>query len=294
MMNSLVAHMQRWVGLRESDGSYQVILDIYNGFKPLPRGHKMTAGEPWCAAAVSAAAIAAGLTAIVPPECSCNRMIALFKAAGEWQEDESVTPEPGWVLFYDWQDDGAGDNAGRADHVGVVEKVENGVITVIEGNLSGKVARRRLRVNGRYIRGYGVPPYPAETPTPAPRVRTYTVQKGDTPERIARRFAISPQALIAANIARYPAITMDFIRTGWVLDIPAAKVEEEAVAVRVKVLPANGLNIRRAPTTAASKCGVLSCGAVVTVLGVSTDGGWGMIQHGGSPGWICLAYTGKG
>ena len=46
--------------------------------------------------------------------------------------------------------------------MGIVEKVEGSTITVIEGNKNDAVARRKLQVNGRYIRGYGLPKYDAK------------------------------------------------------------------------------------------------------------------------------------
>ena len=91
-------------------------------------------------------------------------MIELFKKIGCWAENENRTPEPGDIIFYDWQDSGKGDNNGWADHVGIVEKVSGGKITVIEGNYSNAVKRRILSVNGKYIRGYGIPKYDAEKP----------------------------------------------------------------------------------------------------------------------------------
>ena len=48
--------------------------------------------------------------------------------------------------------------------MGIVESVENGHITVIEGNLNNAVGRREIAVNARYIRGYGVPEYEEEQP----------------------------------------------------------------------------------------------------------------------------------
>ena len=42
------------------------------------------------------------------------------------------------------------------------EKVEGNTITVIEGNKNDAVGRRKLQVNGRYIRGYGLPKYDAK------------------------------------------------------------------------------------------------------------------------------------
>ena len=40
--------------------------------------------------------------------------------------------------------------------------MSGGKITVIEGNKNNAVGRRTLDVNGRYIRGYGVPKYDKE------------------------------------------------------------------------------------------------------------------------------------
>ena len=81
---------------------------------------------------------------------------------GCWIEDDSHVPNPGEIIYYDWDDSGKGDNTGWSDHVGIVEKVANGVITVIVGNYSNSVKRREIKVNGKYIRGYGVPKYDAE------------------------------------------------------------------------------------------------------------------------------------
>ena len=44
-----------------------------------------------------------------------------------------------------------------------MEKVSGSTITVIEGNKNDAVGRRTLKVNGRYIRGYGVPKYATAT-----------------------------------------------------------------------------------------------------------------------------------
>ena len=115
--------------------------------------------DAWCATFVSAMAIKCGLTAILPTECGCEKMIELFKKLGSWQEDDAYVPQPGDVIFYDWDDSGSGDNRGYSDHVGIVERVSGSTITIIEGNMSNAVGRRNLKVNARYIRGYGAPKY---------------------------------------------------------------------------------------------------------------------------------------
>ena len=112
----------------------------------------------------------------------------------------------------------------------------------------------------------------------------YTVVKGDVPERVARRFGVTPAALIAANKEKYPSVTLDFIRAGWELIIPAEKD-----ARQVRVTSPIGLNVREGPRVSAKKRGALSYGAEVTVL--SSAGGWGKISYQGSPGYISLQYT---
>ena len=78
---------------------------------------------------------------------------------GRWCENDAKVPEPGDYIYYDWDDNGAGDCTGSSDHVGVVESCNGNTITVVEGNKSNAVGRRTLEVNGRYIRGYGVPDF---------------------------------------------------------------------------------------------------------------------------------------
>ncbi|MBQ9700809.1 MAG: CHAP domain-containing protein [Lachnospiraceae bacterium] len=158
----VVEQAKAWIGKKESDGSHKVIIDIYNGHKPLARGYKVKYTDSWCATFVSAVAIKLGYTDIIPTECSCQKMIELFKKLGCWIENENRTPNPGDIIFYDWQDFGGGDNTGWADHVGIVEKVSGSKITVIEGNLGDAVERRSITVNSRYIRGYAAPKYDVE------------------------------------------------------------------------------------------------------------------------------------
>lgn len=160
--SKVVSQAQAWLGLKESNDSHKKIIDIYNSQKPLPVGYKLKYTDAWCAGFVSAVAIKTGYTDLIPCECSCPRMITLMKNKGIWVENENRKPNPGDIIFYDWDDSGSGDNKGSADHVGIVEKVEGNTITVIEGNYGNAVKRRTLAVNGRYIRGYGVPKYDAE------------------------------------------------------------------------------------------------------------------------------------
>ena len=158
----VVEQAKSWLGCNEADGSHKKIIDTYNAHKPLARGYAVKYTDAWCATFVSAVAIKLGYTDIIPTECGCDKMIELFKKLGAWVEDDSYKPKPGDIIFYDWNDSGSGDNKGSSDHVGIVKLVVGDTIHVIEGNYSNSVKKRTLRVNGQYIRGYGVPKYDAE------------------------------------------------------------------------------------------------------------------------------------
>ena len=159
--NKIVGIFTGWAGKKESDGSHQSIIDIYNGHLPLARGYKVKYTDAWCATAASAAAIAAGYTDIIPVECSCEKMIALAKAMGIWVENDAYVPDSGDYILYDWQDNGIGDCTGAADHIGMVVAV-SGKIRVVEGNINDSVDYREIAINGRYIRGFITPNYAAK------------------------------------------------------------------------------------------------------------------------------------
>lgn len=154
-----------WLGCKESDGSHKKIIDVYNSHKPLARGYAVKYTDAWCATFVSAVAIKAGLTDIIPTECGCNQFIALAKNKGIWVENDAYKPSAGDMILYDWQDSGSGDNTGGADHIGIVVSVSGSTIKVIEGNISNSVGYRNIAVNGKYIRGFVTPKYSSKATT---------------------------------------------------------------------------------------------------------------------------------
>ena len=228
--NVIVKQAQNWLGRKESDGSHKKIIDVYNSHKPLARGYKLKYTDAWCSGFASAVAIEVDYTAIIPTEVGCGKHIDLFKKKGCWVENDAYVPKPGDYIFYDWEDSGKGDNKGGANHVGIVEKVSGNTITVIEGNKNNAVERRTLKVNGKYIRGYGVPKYDADkeaTPEPTPKPTTntsevtYTVKKGDTLSGIANKYGTTYQELAKYNNISNPNV----ISVGQVIKIPIAKKE---------------------------------------------------------------------
>ena len=180
LRQKVVATAKKYLGCNERDGTHKKFIDTYNNYKPLPRNHRMTYSAAWCATFVSAIAIECKLTDIIPVECGCAYMIELYKKLGRWREDEHYTPKAGDIIFYDW-DDGADfaitDNTGRPEHVGIVTAAACGIISVIEGNRNDAVSFRSVAVNGRYIRGYGLPDYASKATAPAPAPKPKPVPK---------------------------------------------------------------------------------------------------------------------
>ena len=156
----LVDQARAWLGCKEADLSNKEIIDIYNHHEPVARGCKLGYRDPWCAAFVSACAIKTGMTDIIPTECGCGSMVKLLQKIDSWDESDDRIPNVGDIIFFDWDDSGYGDNKALPGHVGIVEHVSGSTITVIDGNnKDDAVGRRTIKINGRFIRGYGVPKY---------------------------------------------------------------------------------------------------------------------------------------
>lgn len=200
-----------WLGRKEADGSHREIIDIYNRI-PLPGGYKLSYTDPWCAGFVSAVGAACGLSDIIFPDCNCDAMIAKYKAHGRWEEGDDYLPKPGDVIFYDWDDNGAGDNRGSSDHVGLVLSVTGDTVSVIEGNTSDMVAIRTRTRNQIYIRGFGRPDYAGkasainghEDPEDEPVVVPVPDVSGpDTQETVSMPKLPSDQCYVALPVLRF-------------------------------------------------------------------------------------------
>ena len=148
-----------WAGVREDDGSHRFIIDLYNTIDPLPQDYRVTYEDAWCAAFVSAAALEAGMTDIIPPECSCSRQIGLFQELGRWEEADGYLPLPGDIIYYDWDFPRSFDRTGWPEHVGIVVGTWGPFIRVMEGNKDDDASYRTIWRNDWCIRGYGLPDY---------------------------------------------------------------------------------------------------------------------------------------
>lgn len=188
----LVEFALSWKGKKASNNSHREIIDVYNSFKPLPRGYKVKYTDAWCATFASAVSIKLGYTNIIPPECSCEKMIEGFKKIGAWVEDENRVPNVGDYCFYDWGDGvsySKTDNKGWCDHVGIVINVSRETFTVLEGNYNGEVKERVMSINGKYLRGFAVPKYAKEVSKPVSQPASKpseTVVTSEGVEKMAR------------------------------------------------------------------------------------------------------------
>ena len=218
LRQSVVNVMRGWLGYSEKNGKFRSIIDLYNTQKPLPVGYKVKYTDEWCAAAVTAAGIQAGLHDIILGECSCSRMIALYHAVGRWMENDAYRPQPGDIIMYDWDDTGAGENKGTPEHVGIVAEVNGSTLTIIEGNKGQAVATRTMAVNGRYIRGYCLPDYAGKAESEDDDM-TYYKTINDVPND----YRPSVQKLITKGVLKGYGngeinVSEDFCRTMTVLD----------------------------------------------------------------------------
>jgi hypothetical protein len=160
---SLVQAAENWLGCKEADGSHQPIIDLYNAHEPLAQGYTVKYTDQWCATFVSAAAITAELTDIIPTECGCQRQIGLFEQLDCWEEKDNYVPLPGDIIFYATTASGIGDCTDWSDHVGIVVGTNGNRIKVIEGNNGEAVRYRYLYTTDPTIRGYGLPDYASKT-----------------------------------------------------------------------------------------------------------------------------------
>lgn len=194
---SMINIMRGWIGAKQGDKIHNDIIKIYNSM--IGHRHYMSITEPWCAATVSACAIACGLTNIVPIECSCGKMIEIAEEKGIWEENDAFIPRMADLIIYSWEDDGKGDCTTGHNHVGLVEYVDGKNIVVIEGNYNSTVKRRTIKINSRYIRGFILPKYREDT-----KPFYHIAVKGDNVTKLSKMYNVTKDSIIKANQLKSP------------------------------------------------------------------------------------------
>ena len=156
------AHVLRYYpyGWAFTSGGNQAIVEVAltqlgnEGGQPYWSWYGFEGRVEWCACFVSWCADQCGYieSGIIPKFAGCVDGANWFKGNGQWQ-DRNYEPQAGNIIFFDWEGDG------ETDHVGIVEKCENGVVYTVEGNSGDACRQKQYTVGSSSIYGYGVPAY---------------------------------------------------------------------------------------------------------------------------------------
>ena len=146
------------VGVRGGSAEHQRLVNDYNSVRPLPVGYAVKNTDDWCDIFTTVIFQREGLSDLIGRECGVERHIHIFQRLGIWNEDGNSTPSAGDIITFNWDKD-TQQNDGWADHIGIVEKVENGIIHTIEGNSNNVVKRNTYRIGHGNIRGFATPRY---------------------------------------------------------------------------------------------------------------------------------------
>ena len=157
-----VAHVLRYYpyGRAFTAGGNQAIVEVAltqlgnQGGQPYWSWYGFNSRVEWCACFVSWCADQCGYieSGLVPKFAGCVDGANWFKSNGKWQ-DRTYEPKTGDIIFFDWEGDGT------TDHVGIVEKCENGTVYTVEGNSGDACKQRQYAVGSSNIYGYGIPAY---------------------------------------------------------------------------------------------------------------------------------------
>ena len=146
------------VGVRGGSAEHQRLVNDYNSVRPLPVGYAVKNTDDWCDIFTTVIFQREGLSDLIGRECGVERHIHIFQRLGIWNEDGNSTPSAGDIITFNWDKD-TQQNDGWADHIGIVEKVENGIIHTIEGNSNNVVKRNTYHIGHGNIRGFATPRY---------------------------------------------------------------------------------------------------------------------------------------
>ena len=148
------------IGVETGSPEHLKLVRDYNSVHPLPVGYPVKNTDDWCDVFVTTVFQREGLSHLIGRECGVERHIQIFKHLGIWNENGASTPKSGDIITFNWDQDSQPNN-GFADHIGIVEYVENGLIHTIEGNSGyvGTVKRNVYRIGHGNIRGFATPRY---------------------------------------------------------------------------------------------------------------------------------------
>ena len=156
------AHVLRYypIGRAFTVGGNQAIVEVAltqvgnEGGQPYWSWWGLSYRVEWCAIFVSWCADQCGYldAGVLPKMEGVRPYVDWFMERGQWQ-GRDYEPSPGDIIFFDWESDGL------ADHVGIVERVEDGLIYTVEGNSGDRCVENRYYLSSAPVCGFGLPLY---------------------------------------------------------------------------------------------------------------------------------------
>ena len=137
-----IAEQELAKGFKEKNGDNNTPYGKWFGMNP----------AQWCAMFVAWCANQAGVLGDIIPKIANAGMLtgmgSWYDAQGRFEKRGNYTPKPGDIIFISY--------GGSAPvHVGMVAKVENGIVYTIEGNVGDTIKKKSYALTSTDIYGYG-------------------------------------------------------------------------------------------------------------------------------------------
>lgn len=210
----IVAIAQSQLGYRESSRNYTLAEDgSKKGYTRYGDWYGNPCGE-WCAMFVSFCSHYAGIPQdAMLHEMSCMRMVNNLTSIGVFHEAAGYTPQPGDIVFFQWE------GSSIPSHVGIVVEVGDKLIT-IEGNRSNKVSKGSYAYDDPEILGYASMSeitaryWVAPTAEPVEETPEATVEPENTPEATVEpentpEASTEPESTVDPETTPEPTADMD-------------------------------------------------------------------------------------
>ena len=137
-----------WIGYSESNKKADKYI-----IKPWDKWVKraLTSKTPWCQITCSSCLHQSSVP--TTKTSGCKQAVAYYKSIKRWKKAGSK-PSVGSQIFYDFSG-----KRKKPTHTGLCIAVSGTTMTVVEGNKSDAVGKRKISYKSKYIYGIGVPKY---------------------------------------------------------------------------------------------------------------------------------------
>jgi len=175
----LLAIASSQLGYEESSDNFVITEEGFFGYTRYGDWWHLPYSD-WCAMYVSFCMDYAELPEnALPQESNATRMKKQYQSIGLYASTSDYIPQPGDLIFFDW------DRDGKIDHVGIVYSASESQVVTIEGNHDAEVAKHTYSLNDSTIAGYGLINHAyqtmlAETSTETPVEEVTPAPDGET------------------------------------------------------------------------------------------------------------------